>query len=181
MASIKPKILPAGVNVNDALQDLTVVHAINLERLKASETAIVMDILDDLGLSVQKQLEKIDPTGVGPTYRARRLARLEKTIKATTALHYKKIKSQSASSLAETAKVGAKATANGVNSSLGVSLGATPHRLLYCVSWLERRWCKANRSKPIGTNNLLGRGVTLSGKCGWALLAARHCPPLWRV
>ena len=125
MASIKPKIAPTGVNVNDALQDLTVVHAINLERLKASETAIVMDILDDLGLSVQKQLEKIDPTGVGPTYRARRLARLEKTIKATTALHYKKIKSQSASSLAETAKVGAKATANGVNSSLGVSLGAT--------------------------------------------------------
>jgi len=125
MASIKPKIAPTGLNVNDALQDLTVVHAINLERLKASETAIVMDILDDLGLSVQKQLEKIDPTGVGPTYRARRLARLEKTIKATTALHYKKIKSQSASSLAETAKVGAKATANGVNSSLGVSLGAT--------------------------------------------------------
>ena len=66
MASIKPKIAPTGVNVNDALQDLTVVHAINLERLKASETAIVMDILDDSGLVGSKATGKDRPNGGRP-------------------------------------------------------------------------------------------------------------------
>ena len=81
---LKPKIAPTSLNVSDKVQDLSIIHAINLERLKQGEVVKVLDILDDLGLSIQKQLEKIDPTGVGPTYRARRLAKLLENVKATT-------------------------------------------------------------------------------------------------
>lgn len=123
--AIKPKIAPSSLNVSDKVQDLSIVHAINLERLKADQVSTVLDILDDLGLSIQKQLEKIDPTGVGPTYRSRRLAKLLKLVNATTTNHYKKAASANKSGLSGVAAASAKATQNIVNSSLGVSLGAT--------------------------------------------------------
>ena len=123
--AIKPKIAPSSLNVSDKVQDLSIIHAINLERLKADQVSTVLDILDDLGLSIQKQLEKIDPTGVGPTYRSRRLAKLLKLVNATTTNHYKKAASANKSGLSGVAAASAKATQNIVNSSLGVSLGAT--------------------------------------------------------
>jgi len=121
---LKPKIAPTSLNVSDKVQDLSIIHAINLERLKQSEVVKVLDILDDLGLSIQKQLEKIDPTGVGPTYRARRLARLLKNVKATTKAHFSKAKAANSKGLSGVASVSAKATQNIINGSLGVSLGA---------------------------------------------------------
>lgn len=122
---IKPKIAPSTVNVSDKVQDLSIVHAINLERIKADQVNGVLDILDDLGLSIQKQLEKIDPTGVGPTYRARRLARLLEGVKATTKQHFGKAQGANAKGLGKVSTVSAKVTQNIINGSLGVSLGAT--------------------------------------------------------
>lgn len=122
---IKPKIAPSTVNVSDKVQDLSIVHAINLERIKADQVNGVLDILDDLGLSIQKQLEKIDPTGVGPTYRARRLARLLEGVKATTKQHFGKAQGANSKGLGKVSTVSAKATQNIINGSLGVSLGAT--------------------------------------------------------
>jgi len=121
---LKPKIAPTSLNVSDKVQDLSIIHAINLERLKQGEVVKVLDILDDLGLSIQKQLEKIDPTGVGPTYRARRLARLLKNVKATTKAHFSKAKAANSKGLSGVASISAKATQNIINGSLGVSLGA---------------------------------------------------------
>ena len=121
---LKPKIAPTSLNVSDKVQDLSIIHAINLERLKQDEVVKVLDILDDLGLSIQKQLEKIDPTGVGPTYRARRLAKLLQNVKATTKAHFSKAKAANSKGLSGVASVSAKATQNIVNGSLGVSLGA---------------------------------------------------------
>ena len=72
---LKPKLAPTSVNVSDTVQDLSIIHAVNLERIKASQVADVLDIIDDLGKDIELKLEKIDPTGVGPTYRARRLAK----------------------------------------------------------------------------------------------------------
>lgn len=122
---LKPKIAPTSLNVSDKVQDLSIIHAINLERLKQDEVVKVLDILDDLGLSIQKQLEKIDPTGVGPTYRARRLAKLLENVKATTKAHFSKAKAANSKGLSGVASVSAKATQNIINGSLGVSLGAT--------------------------------------------------------
>ena len=122
---IKPKIAPSTVNVSDKVQDLSIIHAINLERIKADQVNGVLDILDDLGLSIQKQLEKIDPTGVGPTYRARRLARLLEGVKATTKQHFGKAQGANSKGLGKVSTVSAKATQNIINRSLGVSLGAT--------------------------------------------------------
>lgn len=121
---LKPKIAPTSLNVSDKVQDLSIIHAINLERLKQSEVVKVLDILDDLGLSIQKQLEKIDPTGVGPTYRARRLAKLLENVKATTKAHFSKAKAANSKGLSGVASISAKATQNIINGSLGVSLGA---------------------------------------------------------
>ena len=121
---LKPKIAPTSLNVSDKVQDLSIIHAINLERLKQGEVVKVLDILDDLGLSIQKQLEKIDPTGVGPTYRARRLAKLLQNVKATTKAHFSKAKAANSKGLSGVASISAKATQNIINGSLGVSLGA---------------------------------------------------------
>ena len=121
---LKPKIAQTSLNVSDKVQDLSIIHAINLERLKQDEVVKVLDILDDLGLSIQKQLEKIDPTGVGPTYIARRLAKLLQNVKATTKAHFSKAKAANSKCLSGVASVSAKATQNIVNGSLGVSLGA---------------------------------------------------------
>lgn len=122
---LKPKLAPTSLNVSDKVQDLSIIHAINLERIKASQVSTVLDILDDLGKDIELKLEKIDPTGVGPTYRARRLASLLEQVKQTSKAHFSKAKAASDKGLKGVASASAKATQNIINGSLGVSLGAT--------------------------------------------------------
>ena len=122
---LKPKLAPTSLNVSDKVQDLSIIHAINLERIKASQVSTVLDILDDLGKDIELKLEKIDPTGVGPTYRSRRLASLLEQVKQTSKAHFSKAKAANDKGLKGVASASAKATQNIINGSLGVSLGAT--------------------------------------------------------
>lgn len=122
--ALKPKLSPTTVNASDTLQDLTVVHAINLERLKAHEVDKVLNILDDLGLSVQKALEKVDPSAVGGKYRFKRLTKLKAQIDATVKRHFSKIKATNSEGLSGTALASGKSTQNMINRTLGVNLGA---------------------------------------------------------
>ena len=45
---LKPKLAPTSVNVSDKVQDLSIIHAINLERIKASQVSDVLDICEIL-------------------------------------------------------------------------------------------------------------------------------------
>ena len=122
--ALKPKLNPQGLNANDALQDSVVIHAINLERLKASEVKKIVALLEDVELDIIKKIEKIDPTGVGTTYRARRLAKLIEGVRGTIKNGYFLLNRENKASLQDIAKSASQATANSINKVLRVPLGA---------------------------------------------------------
>ena len=52
---LKPKIAPTSLNVSDKVQDLSIIHAINLERLKQDE--VVKKYTKDLAMELNSILD----------------------------------------------------------------------------------------------------------------------------
>lgn len=114
MAVGKPNPVGALTGANDGLADNIISHAVNLERLKASEVQAVYAMLRKVQGDLIEQLNSLDPTAVGGKTQANRLVRLLKNTQATIRSNYTLIKQSHTNTLAKVADLEGKAVQQAV-------------------------------------------------------------------
>jgi SPP1 gp7 family putative phage head morphogenesis protein len=114
MATPKPNPIGALTGANDGLADGIITHAVNLERLKASEVQQISAMLRTLQGQLLEQLNSLDPTAVGGKTRANRLLRLFKNVQATIRANYSIIQKHHGETLTNVAELEGKMLQNAV-------------------------------------------------------------------
>ena len=114
MATPKPNPIGALTGANDGLADGIITHAVNLERLKASEVQQISAMLRTLQGQLLEQLNSLDPTAVGGKTRANRLLRLFKNVQATIRANYSIIQKHHSETLTNVAELEGKMLQNAV-------------------------------------------------------------------
>ena len=133
MATPKPNPIGALTGANDGLADGIITHAVNLERLKASEVQQISAMLRTLQGQLLEQLNSLDPTAVGGKTRANRLLRLFKNVQATIRANYSIIQKHHGETLTNVAELEGKMLQNAVGQGVagapkvGVALMNTLH------------------------------------------------------